>query len=110
MTASRLSCSGLSRAPISRVEAVVANDAFLPLLSRSMRRTRTTRPARVRLHLPDAATLLAGRDQALVEELAGTSGRETFTWLVQGPGGIEVGVSVDTDHAGEARMDAEVVQ
>jgi hypothetical protein len=93
-----------------RVEAVLENDAFLPLLSRSARRTRTTRPARVTLHLPEGATLLAGDPQGLVRDLPGSGGRATFTWLVHGPGGAEVGVSVDTDHAGEVYAAAEVKQ
>jgi len=91
-----------------KVSAVVENDAYLPLLSRSARRTRTTRPARVRIVLPDVATLLSGRVQELLLDLPGSGGRHEYTWLVHGPDGMELGVSVDSDHAGEAFQKAEV--
>jgi len=92
------------------VKAAVTNTGYLPLLSRSMRRTRTTRPARVRLLLPEAATLLSGERQALIEDLAGTGGRSELTWLVLGPAEMEIAVSVDSDHAGESLETAEVIQ
>ena len=90
------------------VTAVLQNDSLLPLLSRSARRTRTIRPARVRLELPDAATLLSGRSQELVSELSGSGGRHELTWLVLGPRAMDIGVRVDTDHAGSERRLAEV--
>jgi hypothetical protein len=89
------------------VRAVVANEGFLPLLSRSARRTETTRPARVRLVLPEAGTLVAGERQTLVADLPGSGGREELTWLVHGPAGMEIAVEVDTDHAGKAVRAAE---
>ena len=93
-----------------KVTAVVANDAFLPLLTTSAQRTRTTRPARVRLHVPEAGTLLSGNVQALLRDLPGSGGRQEYTWLVHGPEGMEIGVSVDTDHAGETFRTAEVTR
>ena len=93
-----------------KVTAVVANDAFLPLLTTSAQRTRTTRPARVRLHVPEAGTLLSGNEQALLSDLPGSGGRQEYTWLVHGPAGMEIGVSVDTDHAGETFRTAEVTR
>lgn len=90
--------------------AVVENDGYLPLLTRSMRRTRTTRPARVELVLPEAAQLLSGAPQELLRELPGSGGRVEYTWLLHGPAGMEVGVQVDTDHAGETFRKAEVTR
>lgn len=92
------------------VKAVVSNTGYLPLLSRSMQRTRTTRPAKVQLRLPDAGTLLSGSKQALIRELEGSGGRFELTWLIHGPEDMEIGVSVDSDHAGEAFEVAEIIQ
>ncbi len=82
------------------IEAALENAGFLPLSSRSGQRTRTTRPARVRLLVPAAATLLAGQAETLIEELDGSGGRQELSWLVHGPSGMEIVVEVDTDHAG----------
>ncbi len=92
---------------VFRVTAVVQNDALLPLLSRSGRRTETTRPAKVQLELPEAARLLGGEIQVLLSELPGSGGRKEYTWLVQGPEGTELGVSVETAHAGKVFREAE---
>ena len=43
----------------------------------------------------------------LVSELPGSGGRFEATWLVQGPAEMEVGVRVDTDHAGDDARKAE---
>jgi hypothetical protein len=93
-----------------RVKAVVANDGFLPLFTRSGRRTETTRPARLELVLPDAGKLLAGSARVRIEDLPGTGGTHEEEWLVHGPDGMEVGVMVDTDHAGSAAKKAEVTR
>ncbi len=90
-----------------RVRAVVANDGFLPLFSKSAQRTQTTRPARVRLILPEAAVLVAGEVQTLVSDLPGSGGRKEILWLVHGPAAMEIGVEVDSDHAGKAFRKAE---
>ncbi len=92
---------------VVRVTAVVQNDAFLPFLSRSARRTETIRPAKIRLVLPTAATCLGGKVQELLSELAGSGGRKEFTWLVQGPAGMEIAVSVESTHAGSDTRKAE---
>ncbi|MEM7306334.1 MAG: M14 family zinc carboxypeptidase [Planctomycetota bacterium] len=93
-----------------RVEAAVENAALLPLQSRSARRTRTVRPAKVELVLPEAATLVAGRHMQQLSELDGSGGRFEASWLVLGPEDMEVGVSVDTDNAGTDRRKAEVIR
>ncbi len=93
---------------LHEVEAVLSNEGYLPLLSRSARRTRTTRPVRLTLQLPQAARLLAGTTQELVSDLPGSGGRAEFTWLVHGPAEMELGVALDSDHAGELFAKAEV--
>jgi hypothetical protein len=94
---------------LTRVHAVVQNDAFLPLLSRSGRRTDTTRPAKVVLELPEAATLVAGDPVERCRDLAGSGGRCEFTWLVHGPAAMELAVRVETDHAGTVICTAEEI-
>jgi hypothetical protein len=93
---------------LHRVTAVLENDAYLPLLSRSARRAETMRPAKVVLVLPAAARLVAGNPRELCRELAGSGGRQEYTWLVQGPDAMELAVSVETDHAGQVLRKAEV--
>lgn len=90
-----------------RIEAALENASYLPLLSRSALRAESVRPARLELVLPDAGKLLAGRPMELVSELPGSGGRFEATWLVQGPAEMEVGVRVDTDHAGDDTRKAE---
>jgi hypothetical protein len=92
---------------VVRVIAVLENDAFLPLLSRSARRTETTRPAKVRLVLPEAARRLSGPPFVLLSELEGSGGRAELTWLVQAPSGAELAVAVESTHAGSDRRLAE---
>lgn len=92
------------------VKAVIQNDSFLPLLSRSGRRTRTTRPARVRLMLPSGAELIAGNQQELLSVLPGSGGRAEYTWLIQASDEMEFQLSVDSDHAGRLTQAAEVIQ
>jgi hypothetical protein len=95
---------------VHRVEAVIQNDSYLPLLSRSARRTGTTRPAKVRLVLPQAGKLLGGNAQELLHDLPGSGGRKEYAWLVQGPDAMEIAVTVETTHAGTDRRNAEVRQ
>lgn len=90
-----------------RVKAVVENDAYLPLLSRSAQRTATTRPARVHLDLPSAGTRLGGNVQELLEDLPGSGGRKEYNWLVQGPDAMEIAVTVETPHAGTVTKQAQ---
>lgn len=95
---------------VVRVKAVLQNDAFLPFLSRSARRTETTRPAKIRLVLPAAGTLLGGAAQELLSDLPGSGGRKECTWLVQGPAAMEIAVSVESTHAGTDTRKAEEKQ
>ncbi len=97
-------------ANVWRVEAAIENNGLLPLQTRSARRTRTVRPALVKLVLPEAGELLAGRARESVSVLDGAGGREEFTWLVTGPESMEIGVTVETTHAGIAQKKAEVVR
>jgi len=85
------------------VRATLENAALLPQQTRAAIRSRTVRPARVRLVLPEGAELLGGEPQTLVRDLAGTGGRRELRWLV---GGVDdptrIQVSFDTDNAGAA--------
>lgn len=85
-----------------RVEAVIQNDALLPLVSAAGKRTSAPRPARVTLRIPASARLLAGEKQTLVRELAGSGGRKELTWLVLGAAPTSIELDVDTDGAGTA--------
>jgi hypothetical protein len=89
------------------VTAVIENDSYLPLLSRSARRTETIRPAKVKLVLPEAGKRLGGNVQELLYDLQGSGGRKEYQWLVQGPDAMEIAVSVETTHAGTATKKAE---
>jgi hypothetical protein len=89
------------------VTAVIQNDAYLPLLSRSARRTETIRPAKVRLLLPEAGKRLGGNVQELLYDLPGSGGRKEYQWLVHGPDAMEIAVTVETTHAGTATRTAE---
>jgi len=93
-----------------RVSAVLQNEGFLPFFSRSMRSTRTTRPGRLRLELPDGATLLGGSVQVLVTDVEGSGGRHEQSWLVLAPEGhgARLRVTFDSDHAGRAEGTPEV--
>lgn len=89
------------------VKAVVQNDSLLPMQSKSGQRTQTQRPLRVRLVLPDGATLVAGETRALVRDLGGKSRRE-MRWLVSCPNPLQIGLELDSDHAGTAQAIVEV--
>ena len=90
------------------VRATLENAALLPQQTRAGIRSRTVRPARVRLVLPEGAELLGGEPQILVRNLAGTGGRRELRWLV---GGVDdptrIQVSFDTDNAGAATRNLE---
>lgn len=87
-----------------RVEAVVQNDALLPLVSAAGKRTNAPRPARVTLRVPGNARVLAGEKQTLVRDLAGSGGRKELTWLVQGAAPTSIEIELDTDGAGTAHV------
>lgn len=86
-----------------RVEAVLQNDALLPLVSAAGKRTNAPRPARVTLRVPANARVLAGEKQTLVRELGGSGARKELTWLVLGAAPTSIEVEVDTDGAGTVR-------
>jgi hypothetical protein len=91
------------------ITAVLENGSLLPLQTHAARRSRSVRPARIRLELPDGAELLGGRHQELIRELEGAGGRHELRWLVGGvadPGAIRI--LLDTDHAGRAGVIPEV--
>lgn len=92
---------------LERVRAVLQNDAYLPLQSRSARRTQTIRPAKLTLLLPEAAKRLGGPPQEFTDDLPGSGGRQEFTWLVQGSAAMEIAVRVETPNAGTATRAAE---
>ena len=91
---------------LQRVTAVIQNDSYLPLLSRSARRTETIRPAKVRLVLPEAGKRVGGNVQEFCTDLPGSGGRAEYKWLVQGPDAMEIAVTVETTHAGTATSKA----
>jgi hypothetical protein len=91
---------------LQRVTAVIENDSYLPFLSRSARRTETTRPAKVTLVLPQAGKRLGGGVQELLYDLPGSGGRMEYNWLVQGPEAMEIAVTVETTHAGTVTSQA----
>ncbi len=90
------------------VEAAVTIDSLLPLQSASARRTRTVRPARLELLVPDGAELRAGSRVELIRELDGSGARRSLRWLVSGaaPGGV--GLRIETDNAGSDQCVPEV--
>lgn len=95
-------------AGLLELKASVVNDGLLPLITRWGERTRTTRPAKVLLRLPENARILAGERQTLVDDLPGLGGRHELTWLVHGADPAAIGISVDTDNAGTAQAQPEV--
>ena len=83
--------------------AVLENESLLPLATAAGRRSRDVRPAKVEIHIPREARLLAGRRQVLVRELAGAGGRHELRWLVRGGSVKTIGISVQSENAGTAR-------
>jgi hypothetical protein len=90
------------------VKAAIVNDALLPLLSASARRSLAVRPARVTIRVSSGAQLLAGKKQELVWDLPGSGGRKEFRWLVSGTAPSAIRVEIDTDHAGVLSVTPEV--
>jgi hypothetical protein len=94
------------------VEVDVAGRSLLPVRGEKAIDTRVVRPPRVRLVLPEGATVVAGRALELVDsaELAG-GGRERLRWLVTGLApGAQVGLELSTQHAGGDRATLEVTR
>ena len=78
----------------------VENPSLLPLMTSAASSARSVRPARVRLELPEGASLLAGAEQTLVRQLEGSGGRQELRWLVRSAAPSSLRITVDTDHAG----------
>jgi len=91
-----------------RIEATVENHSLLPLQSRSARRTRTIRPAKLMLTLPAGAELLGGQARELISDLAGSGGREELVWLVRASSADQIEVSIESVNAGGATVRPEV--
>ena len=103
---SELSAKRLSSGLIE-VKAAVLNDALLPVHNKANARADTSRPLRAKLVLPDGAKLVAGSTQTLIRDLGGKSRRE-LRWLVLCESPTQIGLKVDSDHAGEATAMVEV--
>jgi hypothetical protein len=89
------------------VKAALLNDALLPVANKAGLRADVSRPLRVKLVLPDGATLVGGSKQTLVRDLGGKS-RKELRWLVLCDQPLQIGVSVDSDNAGAAQAMTEV--
>jgi hypothetical protein len=96
-------------AGLYEAQAVLENDALLPLQSHAASRSRTIQPAQVLLELPAGATLVAGELRTLVSELAPTGGRLELRWLITlaDPGDVPR-VRMTSKNAGEALKSLEV--
>jgi hypothetical protein len=90
------------------VECALVNESRLPIESALAQRAGVVRPVRLRLSLPDGATVLAGRRQELVRDLAGSGGRKEFRWLVRGAAPSAMKIMVDSDGAGASSAAPEV--
>ncbi|MFT5463245.1 MAG: hypothetical protein ACI8QS_002131, partial [Planctomycetota bacterium] len=91
-----------------RVELVLENTGRSALQTRSMEMTRTVRPAKVALVLPEGASILAGQVQSTVQNLDPVDGRFEQTWLVLASASTDIRIEIDTDHAGDLAAIAEV--
>ncbi|HUR29483.1 MAG TPA: M14 family zinc carboxypeptidase [Planctomycetota bacterium] len=103
---SRLEAKRLSPGLIE-VKAALLNDALLPVSNKAGLRADASRPLRVKLVLPDGAQLVGGSLQTLVRDLGGKA-RKELRWLVLCDQPLQIGVSVDSDNAGEAQAMTEV--
>jgi hypothetical protein len=89
------------------VEAVLLNDALLPVANKAAQRAQSARPLRVRLVLPAGAKLAGGAQQTLVRDLGGKS-RKELRWLVLCDQPERIQLTVDSDNAGAASAIVEV--
>ncbi len=96
-------------ADVFELEAVLENEARLPLVSASGRRAGEIRPLRVELALGAGATLIGGDTPLqLVRELAGSGGRVKWRWLVRTKDPAGLTLRFDSDHAGRGEARATV--
>ncbi len=103
---SELSAKRLSPALIE-VKATLLNDALLPVANKAAQRAQASRPLRARLVLPEGAKIVSGPTQTLIRDLGGKARRE-LRWLVLCDQPLQIGLSVDSDNAGEANLVTEV--
>jgi hypothetical protein len=85
-----------------RIRAEVANDGYLPSSTEVGIRLRMPRPVRVRLAVPDGATIVGGRRQDLLEPLPGSGAGVEHTWLVRGSAGSRVTLTAESPVTGSA--------
>lgn len=89
------------------VKAALLNDALLPVESKAADRANSSRPLRARLVLPEGAKMISGSAQTLISDLGGKS-RKELRWLVLCDKPLQIGLTVDSDNAGEAQVMTEV--
>ncbi len=85
-----------------RIRAEIANDGYLPSSTEVGIRLRMPRPVRVRLEVPDGATIVGGRRQDLLEPLPGSGAGVEHTWLVRGSAGSRVTLTAGSPVTGTA--------
>ena len=90
------------------LRVTLENDAMVPIPIEAARRTRHVRGARVKLELPDGATLLSGNALEVVTTLPASGGRAEERWLVRTDSVGSISVLVESDNAGSARTRIEV--
>ena len=90
------------------VRVTLENEALVPIPIEAARRTRHVRGARVKLELPDGATLLSGNALEVVTALPAAGGRGEERWLVRTDSVGSISVLVESDNAGSARAKVEV--
>jgi zinc carboxypeptidase len=93
---------------VHEITVVIENAKLLPFTTAAGEQTRTLRPIRVQLVFAEGGELLAGPRRVTIDELAGTGGRHTMTWLVRASDPTSVAARVVTDHAGIVTRNAEV--
>jgi hypothetical protein len=85
-----------------RIMAEIANDGYLPSSTEVGIRLRMPRPVRVRLEVPDGATIVGGRRQDLLEPLPGSGAGVEHTWLVRGSSGARLTLTAGSPVTGTA--------
>jgi hypothetical protein len=95
-------------AGVWEIQASLANDSFLPLMSAAGKRAESIRPVRVSIAIPKEAQLLAGNKEELVGDLAGSGGRKKLRWLVHGAAPNAISIETDSDHAGVTKTAPQV--
>ena len=85
-----------------RIRAEISNDGYLPSSTEVGIRLRMPRPVRVRLAVPDGATIVGGRRQDLLEPLPGSGAGVEHTWLVRGSAGSRLTLTAESPVTGRA--------